>query len=207
MSVFKKDDSYVFFVHIPKAGGSTIEKTFSSSGWQLSYYDAGGPKSLNFIRKTSPQHMDKYQYNAIFDLGKFKVVFTCVRDPITRFKSEMAMRFGNDFSRDINENNQFALKLIKRYLSNELAFDGHLRPQADYIVPGVRVYKLESGMSQIIESLDQDYGLSLNYDGSQVLSREKKSGYKSSDILLSPYIEDYIKDIYSEDYNLLDYKK
>ena len=51
MPVFRQDGRAVLFVHVPKAGGSTLERLFAKSGWTTGYRDPkGGVGSMNAVR-------------------------------------------------------------------------------------------------------------------------------------------------------------
>ena len=48
MPVFRQDGRAVLFVHVPKAGGSSLERLFAKSGWTTGYRDPkGGVGSMN----------------------------------------------------------------------------------------------------------------------------------------------------------------
>ena len=83
MPVFRQDGRAVLFVHVPKAGGSTLERLFAKSGWTTGYRDPkGGVGSMNSVRRCSPQHMHRPMLEQVFRLDRFDAVFMTVREPL-----------------------------------------------------------------------------------------------------------------------------
>ncbi len=200
MPIFFKAGRAIFFAHIPKTGGSTIEWKFMKSDYELSYLDMDAA-GLNRFRLCSPQHMDASQYARIFDLSKFDFMFAVVREPISRLKSEMAMRLQTDFQNDTAENDQWVLDGFKRYETNGYVYDNHLRPQSEFIIPGVEVFRFEDGFDTIFSSLEGKHpGLSIVPDNAHIRSRIERSGFSSSDVKLSDDVIKRVKDFYIADY-------
>lgn len=207
MTVFRKDEQAVYFAHIPKTGGTTVERVFVSNEWEMAFFDGGKGKSYLNLLQNSPQHMDRKQYESIFKMSQFDFSFTCVRHPLARFKSEMVMRMRNRVKiNNEKKNTEFAFKLIDDYIADANVFDGHLKPQVDYISRGMRVFKLEDGMSELIEQLNDNYKLSLAYDGVHYMSGKKLAGIKSSDIKISNSVIKAVQDLYREDYIMFSYE-
>ena len=83
MPLFFEDN--IFFIHIPKTGGSSIEKFLESNGRKMSFNCENGDISVNYH---SPQHMTFREIEKMgLDLPGFKF-FTILRDPVQRTISE-----------------------------------------------------------------------------------------------------------------------
>ena len=55
MPLFHNGDDLVLFVHIPKCGGTAIENSFRSAGWEWGYLNE--PKKTGYDEKPcNPQH-------------------------------------------------------------------------------------------------------------------------------------------------------
>lgn len=199
MPIFLKGGKAIFFAHIPKTGGSTIEWKFTKSEYDVSYLDMEAA-GLNRFRLCSPQHMDASQYTRILDLSRFEFMFAVVREPISRLKSELGMRLQTGFQNRIEQNDQWVLDGFKRYQTDGYVYDNHLRPQSEFIVPGFEVFRLEDGLNTIFSSLQSKHGVSLVAGDAQLRSRKEKSGFASADIELSDDVISRVKDFYVADY-------
>jgi len=200
MPIFLKEGQAIFFVHVPKTGGRTIESRFMKSDYQLAYIDME-PTGLNRFRLCSPQHMDANQYTRLFDLSAFDFMFAVVREPVSRLKSELAMHLQIGFRNDVAQNDQWVLDGLKRYRENPYVYDNHLRPQSEFIVPGIDVMKFEDGFDTIFSSIQsQHIGISLVPGDTRIGSRVEKSGFDSADVELSGSVVERVKDFYIADY-------
>ncbi|PSJ48034.1 hypothetical protein C7H85_04345 [Zobellella endophytica] len=210
MPIFSKDNKNILFIHVPKAGGSTIESIFKRSEFEMTYFDGGKHSKLNPLRKCSPQHMYAEQLNALFEVNKFDYIFMLVRNPIERFKSEFGMRHQQaDKNNRLNFDyvNSWTKKTLENYNSNPYCYDNHIRPQSQFYLPGTRVFKLEDGMDSIIEQISKDISMQLNYDGFKIMDRKKKSGFSSKDVPISDFTLNHLEHFYAEDFFNFNYKK
>ena len=199
MPIFFKEDRAILFVHIPKTGGTSIERKFMESGFQLAHIDRG--VDFNRHRICSPQHMDAGQYPLILDLESFSFRFAVVREPLSRLKSELAMRLAQGFRNDVDENDEWVLDGLRRYENDSYVFDNHLKPQSDFIVDGVCVYRFEDGIESILAAITRELPwVSLTPGVLHAMSRQKKSGFASEDVRLSGPVIDEIKGFYRRDY-------
>ncbi|GAA1710134.1 hypothetical protein GCM10009809_03100 [Isoptericola hypogeus] len=208
MPVFIKDDRAVLFVHVPKAGGSAIEKHFRSAGYTMHYRDGKtGPGTLNKYQQCSPQHLHAALCAELLRLDRFDAIFTIVREPLARFRSEYSMRAKTrleDGTRHLDTSaaavEHWATKVMKRYLKDPYVHDNHLRPQSEFVVPGSLVHRLEDGMGQLMTRLNQAYELDLPDMVEKVRTSEHVSGVASSDVELSPALESRLRDFYADDF-------
>ena len=91
MPIFKKGKQDLLFIHVPKTGGTSIEKLFHLSGWRTAYLDLNlKGKSFNHLRICSPQHMHAEMLQQQLLIHKFSGIFMTVRHPYDRFRSEYA---------------------------------------------------------------------------------------------------------------------
>lgn len=143
MPIFKRENKVVLFIHIPKAAGSSIEKIAVNSGWTESFSIRG--KSLNDISyfKASPQHLHAEVLNALFYLNDFCSVFTVVRNPFDRFKSEYYWQLSQGITSDTVE--EWIKNTFKGYSENPYIYDNHIRPQIEFIqnIENIEIFKLE----------------------------------------------------------------
>lgn len=149
----------VLFVHIPKCGGSSLERLLQrQAGVKPSYLDEGKGSYFNTLRRCSPQHMHAAILDQVFVLNRFDLIFAVCRDPEARVRSEYNMRFSHagPTQPDIN---QWYVKARKMRRNNPYLYDNHLRPQVEFVVPGAVLYKLEDGIDRIWQDLCRRLGV------------------------------------------------
>jgi len=201
MPVLRRDGRSILFVHVPKAGGSTVERVFGRSDWKVLYRDPKeGPQSLNALRRCSPQHMHRAMLETLFELHRFEAVFMTVRDPVARFRSEYAMRDPEHVTADAARVEAWAEKAFLRYAADPFVWDNHLRPQAEFYVPGCTVYRLEDGLDAAVRDLNERWDLGLVEDVPRVMDRAAASGRASSDVPVGAALEARLRACYSEDF-------
>ena len=203
MPVFRQDGRAVLFVHVPKAGGSSLERLFAKSGWTTGYRDPkGGAGSMNSVRRCSPQHMHRPMLEQVFRLDRFDAVFMTVREPLARFRSEFAYRNTNRVSATAAEVETWYDEAFREYRHDPFVFDNHLRPQWEFHLPGAHVYRLEDGLEAVVRDLNTRWGLGLQplSEVPRVLDRKAQSGIASREVRLTPGLEGRLRMEYAEDF-------
>jgi len=191
--VFFKGSRRVLFIHVPKAGGTSIEAFFEANGFKTAYLDRGGsPESLNPVRRTSPQHMQADLLQALFDPAKFDYVFMTVRHPLRRLASKFVMETLSGGTRD--PFGTWLARVMPLVRQNRAAMDNHLRPQTDFWLPEAHVFRLEDGFGEaFIDRLEQGIGVTFVQ---RAVPRDMHSGvaapdYAQVDRSLHKYIRNY----------------
>lgn len=206
MPMFIKDKRYVLFLHVPKTGGTSIERLFQASGWKVHLRDGRtGPGTANFARRCSSQHMQAALLQEILDLKRFELVFMVVRDPIARFRSEYAMRLRDPEGVAETAVDAWAEKMFRRYRRNPYVLDNHLRPQADFLLPGSRVHRLEDGLEPMVRSLDEEFGLGLEGELGREQHSQDRVGVSSRDVRISDALEARLRETYAADFSEFGY--
>ena len=176
MPIFtKKNHEPIFFAHIPKTGGSSVEAMFSQAG-----YHNGKCGSKGFLN----QHAVAALYTTWDDLPIKK--FVIIREPIARFISELNFKSIRGAQAD-----QTAKRWFEEYKKNPTINDNHLRPQVEFIVPGMDLYIFEEGA---IKQIAEDYGLKPRH----LNIRHKHT--KRED--LSEETIEFLKEFYKEDFKM-----
>lgn len=207
MPIFKKGKQDLLFIHVPKTGGTSLEKLFDLSGWRTAYLDLNlKGKSFNHLRICSPQHMHAEMLQRQLLIHKFSGIFMIVRHPYARFRSEYAyMNKGNcDPSAPAVE--VWTRKAMKAYSKNHFVFDNHLRPQHEFYIPKTDVYKLENGFDNIVCKLVAKYKIEFVDEELQEMSREKESGFSSKDVELNDTVKSMLNILYQNDFQKFGYK-
>ena len=198
MPIFEKNGKYVLFAHIPKAGGTTIEHLFLRDGWHVHLFDGGeGKSSLNGVLNCSPQHWHANILEKICNDKKFIFSFCIIRHPISRMLSEVKWRrkyFKIPLSTD-----DWINQALDGYLQNSFIHDNHIRPQCDFILNRMSVFKMENGFPEILSAVAKSVG-DLELDP---LYRAMKSDEdKSVDERMSGETQDRLLEFYKSDCEL-----
>ncbi len=154
MPIIRFKNKIVYFSHIPKCGGTSIENFLKTIvGVNLSFLDRNFYKN-NILpwSISSPQHITGNYINKLFPLSFFDDFFTVTRHPFDRFCS--AFIFQKYFVKTISEDidiNQFVSRLDEYKALFPGQFDHHFLPQVNFLYPGApyRVFKLENGLDGV----------------------------------------------------------
>ncbi len=203
MPVFFKGSKRVLFVHVPKAGGTSIEHFFAANGFATHYLDRGGaPDSLNPVRNCSPQHMPADTLRSLFTVKKFDYVFMTVRHPLQRLLSKYVME--NPGARNADRVESWIFQDFAKVFADPGHMDNHLRPQSDFFLPEAEVFKLEDGFGTgFVEKLEQRIGVTWVH---RTVGREMQAagGGLNADIL-RPGVRTMLETYYARDYTAFGY--
>lgn len=205
--IFTKDDRAVLFVHVPKTGGTTVEKMMVGAGWEVGF--RATPRThptQSRLHRVSPQHYHADLLAQTLKLDRFDAAFLVTRDPLARFRSEYAMRNkrgpGAGSAAHVEEWTRSVARRVRR---NPSVLDNHLRPQHEFLVPGARVFRLEDGMESIVRTLNDEWRLGLADDVPQHLHSGRDGRVASGDVAVNDFVEGWVRDFYAQDYRLLGY--
>lgn len=210
--IFYRDGSYVLFVHVPKTGGTSVTSYFAERGWEVSLFDTSDPESpgaRNFPRRISPQHLHASVVREIVRPERLDWSFIVVRHPRDRLLSEYRFRRGLSDSpeADFKSFPGWWQDAKASYADDSSAFDNHLRPQVDFLVPGLEVLKLEGGFGRI-----QEVEMSLRANKGAPEEREEvafpllnRSSGSLPEETVSPEIEQEIERFYRADFETFGY--
>jgi hypothetical protein len=148
LPLYTKDGRSVFYVHVPKTGGTAIEAFFNQNGFRVEYFDTGGPQSLNRYRRCAPQHMHAAQIMMLLRPARFDYLFMTVREPLRRLVSEYKMRVRT--VGDAPSLTQWFERISKQYVEDNYVAENHIRPQSEFWLPTCEVYKQEDGFGDIL---------------------------------------------------------
>ena len=164
---FRHNDRLIYFSHVPKCGGTSIEDGLSNCGIALSFMDRDWWRlGADRWNNSSPQHILCKDVARLMDLRMFDFRFTCVRDPVARFLSAYHHNKEDGFIPRFVSLSRFISRLERREDFFSYRFDNHFVPAAD-IVPGdCKVFHLESGLDEIghwLREVTADDGLHLTF--------------------------------------------
>ena len=214
MPIFRTNNKDILFIHIPKTGGTSVEKFFNANRFAVLFYDDAGNKtqylnSLNNLTKCSPQHMHGDLFKAYFDLSKFSSIFMMVRHPVERIVSEYnwRMRIAKIEKTKNTEINTWINEALQAYSSNPYIYDNHLRPQWHFLLDNCKVFKLEDKMNfEWVESIEKHCDIKFQIREVRIFF---SSGLPTKDIgmKLSKETFDLICKFYEKDFEIFKYEK
>ena len=206
MPVFLGEDLKILFAHVPKTGGTSVERLFTNSGWKMAYRDGKvGQGSLNWLRRCSPQHLHAAMLDALLRVERFDLVFMVVREPVARYRSEYSHRNRDDLHTDAASVEAWTEAMLERYADNPYLYDNHIRPQHEFELPGCEVYRLEDGLEAMADDLRTRFGLRLDDEVPHAMDRVKRTGVSSTSVEISPRTEELLREFYRRDFERFGY--
>ncbi len=159
MPYIESQGKKLLFIHIPKTGGTSIEKAMSKVG-NLCFSSHAIPMAL----KVPPEHFTWSDCAALFPQGYFDYSFTVIRNPYDRIESEYRMRAILNSQGLWGASPRFSIWLansIQQSGRDRQMLANHFRPQADFLGSGVHVFRYEDGLEKIVNHVGQQTGMSL----------------------------------------------
>lgn len=203
MPVFRRDGRNVLFIHVPKCGGSSVERAFRASGYQAQYLDGNiGPGTINSVRACTPQHMHAAMLEQIFAIERFDAVFMIVRDPLARFRSEYVWRHRDQtrLSARSDDVARWAAQAFRQFREDPFVYDNHIRPQEDFWLPRADVYHLEDGLESIVGDLNSRFDFGVVLEPARAKDSESEYSLASQDVELSETLRADVQEFYRRDY-------
>lgn len=193
MGLYRFESKILFFVHIPKTGGTSLEAVFREMGAKEALIHN---KTYGYS-KCTPQHMHADIYTNFVDSSFYDYAFAVCRHPVDRIVSEFRMRqkglpVGTTFS-------EWLTTTLERYERNKYIYDNHIRPQVDFITENLDVFKLEDGLAQPIERVADLTGAP---KPESVPTKRKSS---RGNVRISDTDLEIIQNLYRRDFERFDY--
>jgi len=189
---------------VPKAGGSSIADFFNDLGAcsAFTFGEQWRQKPRDRWTSTSPQHIDAKSLAELFPDNFFDACFTVVRHPEDRIISEYKFRAGRSKIHASLAFNDWLHIVMAASRANPFAFDGHIRPQTDFIPDNCKIFKLEDGLDKLNVWLSEVVDIELPGQ------RFTHHSNKSQNIKVAPdnASRELINAFYSSDFDRLNYQ-
>ena len=132
----------VLFVHIPKTGGSSVERYLSQHGPLLLN---GNGRAVGL--RCSAQHLHAAALASLEATQGHDWTFTIVRHPVARLVSEYRyqMRKPGWLRSRVSFSGWLSYALARRAIDSWYR-DNHFRPQHEFILPGMEIMRFEDGV-------------------------------------------------------------
>lgn len=140
--IFERDNRHIFFIHIPKTGGTSARRLLESEGW-------------TWINKDMNKHLHYDEWSKHDNIWDFE--FTITRNPYERFLSQARYIAAANGIKSISP--QGVLKWAETVFFEHLPYEGksmddnHFRPQVEFIGENTNVYRLEDQIDAMIDVL------------------------------------------------------
>lgn len=219
MPIARIGDTLLFFVHVPKTGGTSIE----------AYLRAKGALALAGTRhgwsRTTPQHIHREIYQELVPFELYHHGFAVLRDPRARLLSEFRMRaeplraklrpiglaraawkrlggvhsYGLRIGRRLEflDFDTWVVRSFAEYRKDPFYKDNHFRPQHEFVDRRHRLFRLEDGLGRVFRWIDAVTGTP-PVEGA---FHERRSA--PLPVECSAATDALIRDFYREDYALL----
>jgi hypothetical protein len=151
MPFIDHDGKRVLYVHVPKTGGTSVERWLGSLA-TLRLHSVGVPQPL----RVTPQHLRHADIEALLGEGFFEYAFMTVRNPFARLESEYRMQVAlaeQGFWGKAPKFGPWLERALERMARDPHADDNHLRPQWDFLGEGVEVFRLEDGLDRALKTV------------------------------------------------------
>ena len=155
MAIYRTADKLVFFAHVPRCGGTSVESHLERRFGKPAFLDRRFRRRNKSWTRTSPQHMTVEAMRGLFPDGFFDHVLAVVRHPEDRAVS--AFLFQRDVERSLAADmpfGQFLAKLAEPKFREQPAFDNHFLPQSSLVPEGATVFRLEDGIAPVLKHID-----------------------------------------------------
>ncbi len=218
MPLARINNRLLHLVHIPKTGGAGITDYMRKKG-EVALYSR---EQLTWARST-PQHLEFDVSRALIPEGFADASFAIMRDPLARLLSEYRYRVTRHNSQnavpkrltyfeemkvelDWDEEFQGTFDewvdlVFDRYLEDPHVCDNHIRPQADFIGPNMKVFLFERGLQKVYSWIDNIT------DTREILTPLDRNESRKFDIEISSNIKEKIRKFYKSDYSLINVLK
>lgn len=157
MPFIQHNGKRILFVHIPKAGGTSVESWMTTIA-PLRLFSMGVPH----VSRCTPQHYRAQDIKQLLGEGFFDYAFAIVRNPYDRIASEYRMRMQlakTSFWKGLPSFSPWLEENLDKQKHDKFHLDNHLRPQWEFLDNDVEFFKLENGLSAPLTAISKHLGV------------------------------------------------
>ena len=198
MPIFRINDKLIYYAHVPKAGGSSVADYFKTLGARSAFTFGAQWRQRPRDRwsSTSPQHIDAKSLGELFPADFFDACFSVVRHPEDRIISEYKFRAGRSKVHAALPLSDWLHIVTAASRANPFAFDGHLRPQKEFLPADCKVFKLEEGHESLGEWIAKVADIKppfppFSQHSNKSMSMETRLGDRDRELINTLYAKDF----------------
>ena len=143
----------IFFAHVPKTGGSSVEDYLFRRFGPLSIHE---PAKADTVRQrdvvVAATHLSASDLRRLLPPW-LDYSFAFVRDPVARIISEYRFQVGASQASRLGFSTWLRVMLAAAARDPRI-YENHIRPQADLVPADAEVFRLEDGFASIVSRLD-----------------------------------------------------
>ena len=191
----------IFFAHVPKTGGSSVESYLISRFGPLSIIDTNkrtGVRGTGLIVPAT--HLAAIDVVELLP-HNLTYSFAVVRDPLDRMMSEFRYQSGVSRMSRLGFSPWLKVMLAATRAEPRL-YENHIRPQSDLVLGDAEVFRLEDGFDRLIARLDEK-----TRSNTPELTVPHLNTRKKEPITLSRSDVVAITDFYAADYDRFGYDR
>lgn len=191
MTLFCAHGRLLYFVHIPKTGGSSLGATIRNSGARRAFHHKS---TLGFLG-APVQHMHADLYTKLIPKNFCQFTVAVVRDPVARMVSEY--KYQQQLRRFTMPFEDWLDMVFAEYRKDPYCYQNHIRPQHEFIAPRVKMFRFENGLEAPLQFVCDKLKL----------QPEPLKSFKRS---ANPFVPSEtaiarVQDFYAKDYEVLGY--
>ena len=145
MPLYKINDKLIYFAHIPKTGGTSVEDALGRVG----------KVCLNKKPEGIPipaQHFHAEIFDVLIPSNFYDRGYLICRNPYMRLISEYRHQWVRKrFTKTSFDS--WAKKVLRKYKTNPALHHNHIRPQIEFLSKKIEIYKFENGLQQVVNEI------------------------------------------------------
>ncbi|WP_371054874.1 sulfotransferase family 2 domain-containing protein [Rhodosalinus sp. K401] len=214
MPLLEANGSRIFFAHIPKTGGTSVEAYMATKG-RLSMM-SGDQRPVPGDPVTQQHYHRELYLPKLADTG-VDAWFAILRNPLDRLVSEYRFRLkarpgfhaldpriwfgrwpvkvGRQHLRLTFE--EWVEAVFSAYAEDPCVNDNHIRPQSDFVCEGMTLFDFENGLNPVFDWIDAQT------DGTRSQGRYEAKRSSGRRPAVTHALRQRVLDFYREDANLL----
>lgn len=159
MPILRASGKLIYFAHVPKCGGTSVERYLRDRFGALAFVDdAWWSRGRGRWGASSPQHVTAEALATLFPDGFFDVAFAIVRHPATRFVSAFVNARNDGRISRMSTLDGVLSRLERQGVGRPGLADNHFLPMTRFVPAGAEVLRLEDGLDRVAGLLDRVTG-------------------------------------------------
>ncbi|MBV7410315.1 sulfotransferase family 2 domain-containing protein [Maritimibacter sp. DP1N21-5] len=200
MPIFRISGKTILFLHIPKAGGTSVEEFLAQHSGE-SFRMTLNTERLPCV----PQHFHGEMIEKLFAPDFFDYAFSVTRNPYARILSEYNYRMQHRHKPyrwfPVPSFETWLKTTLGRYRRDPYVYSNHIRPQIAFRIAGSRSFRLEDQIGNLMSELAEETGV----DAPPALPHANRSTKRAT--AMTEAAAQLIQDFYAMDFETFGYSR